>query len=294
VTSSSGSSLAYTAPFPVLSQAGLQAVRQIISREEATAVQSARGSKRALRGLFYSSPFIRALQTSPRLLGLLATLAGEPLVPHACLSNSPQVNLSSPGSTSPVDHWHTDSIAYAGVVILSDMQDMQGGELELYRGHADEGRRLLRTSGGIPSEQVERVSYQAAGNMILTRGSAVLHHVTPVTSNTVRTTLILGFQPANAFQPPCTVLGPLIRVDWDTGIAPYEYYRAVAWQLATALTGLAKQTGFTRDGAALALKLRTVEAELGRVAALLEGSQTDTIPYYNENTRAEEMDYRRE
>ena len=32
VTSSSGSSLAYTAPFPVLSQAGLQAVRQIISR----------------------------------------------------------------------------------------------------------------------------------------------------------------------------------------------------------------------------------------------------------------------
>merc|ERR1719397_1776321 len=32
VTSSSGSSLAFTAPFPVLSQAGLQAVRQIISR----------------------------------------------------------------------------------------------------------------------------------------------------------------------------------------------------------------------------------------------------------------------
>ena len=57
---------------------------------------------------------------------------------------------------------------------------------------------------------------------------------------------------------------------------------------------LSLETGFTRDGAALALKLRTVEAELGRVAALLEGSQTDTIPYYNENTRAEEMDYRRE
>ena len=68
-----------------------------------------------------------------------------------------QVNLSSPGSTSPVDHWHTDSIAYAGVVILSDMRDMKGGELELYRGHADEGRRLLRTSGGIPSEQVKQV-----------------------------------------------------------------------------------------------------------------------------------------
>ena len=33
-----------------------------------------------------------------------------------------QVNLSSPGSTAPVDHWHNDSIAFAGVVVLSDME----------------------------------------------------------------------------------------------------------------------------------------------------------------------------
>ena len=33
-----------------------------------------------------------------------------------------QVNLSSPGSTAPVDHWHNDSVAFAGVVVLSDME----------------------------------------------------------------------------------------------------------------------------------------------------------------------------
>ena len=33
-----------------------------------------------------------------------------------------QVNLSSPGSKAPVDHWHNDSIAFAGVVVLSDME----------------------------------------------------------------------------------------------------------------------------------------------------------------------------
>ena len=30
--------------------------------------------------------------------------------------------MSSPGSTAPVDHWHNDSIAFAGVVVLSDME----------------------------------------------------------------------------------------------------------------------------------------------------------------------------
>ena len=32
------------------------------------------------------------------------------------------MNLSSPGSKAPVDHWHNDSIAFAGVVVLSDME----------------------------------------------------------------------------------------------------------------------------------------------------------------------------
>ena len=39
-----------------------------------------------------------------------------------------QVNFSTPGSLAPVDHWHNDSIAYAGVVVISDMEGMKGGE----------------------------------------------------------------------------------------------------------------------------------------------------------------------
>ena len=72
-------------------------------------VASARGSKRALRGLYYSSPFIRALQTSPQVtagagagagvcksvvqvLARFREVVGEALMPHFCFSNSPQVN----------------------------------------------------------------------------------------------------------------------------------------------------------------------------------------------------------
>ena len=136
------------------------------------AVSSSRGSKRALRGLYYSSPFIRDLQNCPQLLKMFEECVGEPLLPHFCFSNSPQVNFSTPGSLSPVDHWHNDSIAYAGVVVISDMENMVGGELELFRGDKEAGKKMLREKK-MSSEMVETVSYERPGKMILTHGSEV-------------------------------------------------------------------------------------------------------------------------
>ena len=83
-----------------------------------------------------------------------------------------QVNFSTPGSLTPVDYWHNDSIAYAGVVVISDMEGMEGGELELFRGEKGEGKRLLR-EGRLEPGMVERVNYESPGKMILTHGSEV-------------------------------------------------------------------------------------------------------------------------
>ena len=83
-----------------------------------------------------------------------------------------QVNFSTPGSLTPVDHWHNDSIAYAGVVVISDMEGMVGGDLELFRGNKEEGKKMLR-EGRLEQEMVETVSYENPGKMILTHGSEV-------------------------------------------------------------------------------------------------------------------------
>ena len=114
VTSNKGSSFAFSGPFQLLSEEGLRVVRSIVQREEHRygdlssivvphndyrytfrAVASARGSKRALRGLYYSSPFIRDLQNCPQLLEMFQVCVGEKLLPHFCFSNSPQVLLNS-------------------------------------------------------------------------------------------------------------------------------------------------------------------------------------------------------
>ena len=110
----------------------------------------------------------------------------------------------------------------------------------------------------------------------------VLHHVTPVTSNHVRVTLIFGLSPANAFQPPLTILDTMIKVDRENGVAPYEFYREKAWQASNALAYLAEETEFTLSGEQLARKLRSVLVELARAADLLDGTTQDTITSFDE------------
>ena len=54
--------------------------------------KSSRGNKRIIRGLYYSSKWVRDLQNSPKLRKFFEQIAGEELVPHPSFSNSPQVN----------------------------------------------------------------------------------------------------------------------------------------------------------------------------------------------------------
>ena len=104
------------------------------------------------------------------------------------------------------------------------------------------------------------------------------HWHSPIPANHVSRVTILPrvtcCSPANAFQPPLTILSSMTRVDWATGVAPYEFYREKAWQeshvyqnimsrvyyitcqTSHALAHLAEETRFTKSGYVLARKLR--------------------------------------
>ena len=72
------------------------------------------------------------------------------------------------GASQDVDAWHFDSVDYVLVIMLSDLTDMEGGELEVLRlnlGGKENTLKLAET--GIPREYVDSVSYEAAGHAIL-------------------------------------------------------------------------------------------------------------------------------
>ena len=76
-----------------------------------------------------------------------------------------------------------DSVCYTGVIVISNMQEMVGGDLEIAMMNKELALHKL-----VKQEHVdlETVTYEKPGKMILAQGSEVLHHVTPVQTKNVR------------------------------------------------------------------------------------------------------------
>merc|ERR1712212_278449 len=144
-------------------------------------VAPSRGSRTALRGLYYSSSWFRDFHSCPLLLDHVSAIAGERLVVTHDLPSAPQVNSSVPGVGGAAEFWHWDSINYVGNFLINDMKNIQGGDLE-------------------------RISYEAPGKMMLCQGSEILHHVTPIRSSLKRTVVILAFARADVIKPDKMVM----------------------------------------------------------------------------------------
>jgi hypothetical protein len=268
----------------------MEVLRKIIKREEKQGVppSSARGNKIALRGLYYMSPFVRDLQACPKLREHFRQIAGEELVPHPSFANSPQINLSIEGAVGPVDIWHYDSVAYTGVVLLSNVQEMVGGKLEFM--HHDKHKGLDLLAQGKPFKS-ETIGYEEPGKMILAQGSELLHHVTPVTNKMVRISLIFGYAPANCFQPPKTILKTFQKVDQTHKVASYEFFREKAWQSMNCLKHYVETIPYQQNGDILGEKLRVVAQELIRCADLLQELEDDSIKNFDESKNRIEFNF---
>lgn len=129
------------------------------------------------------SPFIRDLNRSPELDSIVSSFAGESVVAHSMPSNYSHVNIGEPNSGLPVDRWHVDSVDFVLIVLLSDPENMEGGELQVVANHEpDEALRLLEQHNGSPPAQyIRSVKIPAAGWAVMMQGSKIAHHVTEVT-----------------------------------------------------------------------------------------------------------------
>lgn len=265
-------------------------------------------------GLYYLSPFIRSLVTCPVFLGHLERMAGEPLVPHFMLMNSPSANFGKIGdpTSKVVDHWHFDSVAYVAVTLVSDISDMKGGDLQLLTLDKMTGLKSLKrrsesdatshhkcaigeeecvdvgNSNDIDSflkNNTVTVSYERSGACILIQGSEVLHHVTKVTSaKEDRMSLVMSFQPANVFQPDKTIFHTWDKIfDRHLGSAPYEYFRMTAYAAKNILQSYLERLTFEdASRVTMAGMLRGLSQELKRAADLIDETVSDQIYYHKE------------
>lgn len=122
----------FSPPFRVLSERGVKDLRAIVDHYENHAKRSGRQPK-SLRGLGYLSLFIRQLNFSPSILKLLSELANTALWPHSMVMNFAHTNFGVIGNKENVDMWHADSVDYVLILVISNMKNMVGGELQVIK-----------------------------------------------------------------------------------------------------------------------------------------------------------------
>ena len=193
--------MAYSAPFRVLSDKGEAALRSIIDGHKIHITTNDRQKGGILRGLGYMSKYVECFVYDKEFLANISEIAGEPLAPTCFGSHLVQVNFGPPGIGAEVDKWHFDSVDYVLVIVLSDITNMLGGDLQLLKkqlGGKDATLEIARH--GIPEALVETQSYQRSGYGILCQGSKILHRVSPVLSaKEDRISFVISLAKTNAF-----------------------------------------------------------------------------------------------
>ena len=270
--------LAYSAPFRVLSDEGVAAMRGIISDHEASAEALPSRAAKSLRGLGYKSQFVHDFNYSESMLGHLSKIAGTPIGPHHMGMNMSQINFGEIGAGKPIDEWHLDSVPYVLVVLLSDASGSQGGQLQVaLLGDPRETIDKIKM-GVVDTSEIDVVDYPGAGYAIFMQGSRIAHAVSPVVAaREPRITCINSYQSLNPFSTDRTVYATFR--DTDGHHAPVEFARHVGWRVQGQLDYMMHDSSLQGNDAAIAQLLDDAAAELKRAGDFVGRRAIDERPY---------------
>jgi hypothetical protein len=272
-----GSPVAITAPFRVLSDEGTAAL-QLVLRTLKTDAHVATGRRLSvyLTGGAYRSKFLRDLVSAPALVEHFSRIAGTELAPHPLPQLQAYVNYAPDDPSKAVDTWHVDSLGYDAVMMVSDPSKLQGGRFEFFRGTFQEAMALVGaedeqalTNGwaqDLPAERVESVAFPAAGWSVFMQGDFIFHRAARLEAPGERITLVPGYMQRDLRYPDRVKSRGM--QNWRDKHLMTEVTRYAAWlgreKLARLIDELSFQDADDRRG--LAEKLEAAVADVLRIA----------------------------
>ena len=232
--------------FKILSDEGLAIMREIcLKMYDNRNVSVGTGINRLgsyCRGAGYRSSFIRDFCDSPELAEHVSKLAGIALARHSVPAVACGVNYAPKDIRNAVDTWHTDSVAFDIVMMLSDPAKIKGGEFQYFQGTKEEGQEILGILGEegvdaeLPDERVITIPFPAAGYGFLQQGNMIFHRACRLLEKAERMTMIPSFvvtpNTANDATNSVNMAG------WDDPCITAELTRHEAWRAAARLNDL--------------------------------------------------------
>jgi hypothetical protein len=287
VNAEAGFGLAYSKPFRLLSDEGVNALSALIDANKQFAKSSAR-IPRCIRGLGYRSKFVRDLNCDPQTVDLLSAMAGKPVAPHGMHMNMSHVNLGRPVKKGEppviVDQWHVDSVDYVCVIIMSDLSQSIGGDLQVLckKDVRDNSDFLAR--GVTPDLEglVRTIQYPGKGHAIFIRGSEVLHRITPVLEALEpRVSVVNAYMSRNVFDADSTRYQTFVEQDPEH-VSKVEFSRHTAWKVQGMMKYIMDEVEWGKPKEELAALMRRAAVDLEKAAALVNQEEEDILHWIKE------------
>lgn len=229
--------------FRILSDEGLAIIRDIcLKMYDNRNISVGTGVNRLgsyVRGAGYRSKFIKDFCDSPELAQHLSAMAGTKLARHSVPAVACGVNYAPEDLRRAVDSWHTDSVAYDIVMMLSDPHTLDGGEFQYFHGTKTEGQDILGISGEegidseLPEDRIVTVPFPAAGYGFMQQGNMIFHRARKLNKRAERMTMIPSFVVVPAHVDDGT--NSVNMAGWDDPGLPAELTRHEAWRAAARL-----------------------------------------------------------
>ncbi|KAG5355808.1 hypothetical protein CJU89_5520 [Yarrowia sp. B02] len=186
------SETAVTAPFSLFTEDAVHLMRREILSDQVLDNFSFASSINSyqVRGFSKQTPFTTAAWTHPKTIAAVSKLAGVDLVPVFDYEIA-HTNISTAGDTKPVVGWHNDSYPFVCVLMVSDTNNMVGGETVIQKG----------------SGEMVKVADPKMGHATILQGGYILHMASrPAELDRERITLVTSFRPRDAMIKDDSVL----------------------------------------------------------------------------------------
>lgn len=248
------SEIAVTTPFRMLSDEGVEALRQVIAQLRVHARGDSDRSP-AVLGCAYRSTFVRDLCACPVVTSHLSKIAGAPLAPHSMPSIRGHLSFGVSERGEPTTRWHTDTVPLVSMLVLSNLESTAGGTFDFFNGPKESARHLLKERGELPKDLVVSVKAPAPGWTVMMQGDMVMHRASAPTDDAEQITMINGYTGVDLELPDHNRLDGM-GVFQDPRVLMTEWARHKAWRSSRKLQELVTTLPFTGDRDAICAALR--------------------------------------
>lgn len=238
--------VAASAPFRMLSDEGAAIMLDVGRRLRAFHKPAGNRIERMTRGGCYRSRWLRDLCLSPDLTEHMAGIYRTEIHPHVMPLHLGHLNYEPTEIRTAVDKWHHDTLPLDFVLMVTDPNEMDGGEFEYFLGTKAEAAALAADGSTPPSDRVVAPTFPGPGYAIALHGDMVVHRAAPLSNLAERITMVNGYVAADRSSDDQSRSADLIGVD-DPEVLWTEWAKFAAWRAEGRISKLIDELPFTSD-----------------------------------------------